>query len=105
VFGMLIEPLLLGLILFVVAREEARISFLWLFLIAVGVSVVAFAASRIHPALGMVAYVLLLPAALVRLVYVRWKIAWIATGVMVGLKAVLVLTRERQEPGRGVRTP
>ncbi len=91
--ALIVDPLLLGLILWIVARGEARISFLWLFLIAFGASIAAFVAGRITPILSPIAYVLLLPIGLVRFVYVRWKIAWLATALFIGVKAVPVLIR------------
>ncbi len=79
--GLVLHPLALLLLMWIVARHDAEFSFFTTLLVVVGVGVCAAVLGILHPLLGLVGYIVLLPLALVRFCYLSLPQASIVTGL------------------------
>jgi|APTNR8051073442_1049403.scaffolds.fasta_scaffold17225_2 hypothetical protein len=86
--GILFSALVLMGVLFLVARNDAEISFPRMLLVSLGITVVALVSSP----LGLLALPIVLVASawiLVRFCYVSWTQAWIVTGIYLVVQIAL----------------
>jgi hypothetical protein len=81
--GLVLHPAILIGIIWTVARYDAEINFLKALLVVIGVGLCSALLGTLHPLLGLLGYIVILPAALMRFCYLRLKQALIVTGIFV----------------------
>ena len=79
--ALVLHPAVLILIMWIVARHNAELSFLTALLVVIGVGVCSALLGALHPLAGLFGYVIILPLALVRFCYLNLKQALIVTGI------------------------
>lgn len=89
--GLLLNPLILMLLMYWLARHEADLAFYKAFLICFLVSLVVFAAGLAIGSFSLLIYALLLPWALVQFCYLRWKTAFLVFGIFFVYQILLSL--------------
>jgi hypothetical protein len=78
---LVVDPAVLLVIMWIVARHNAELHFLTAFLVVVGVGVCSALLGALHPLVGLLGYIVILPLALVRLCCLSLKQAFIVTGL------------------------
>ena len=88
---LVLDPLVLISIMYLVARHDADLQFIKLFLICLVLSFLVQGSSLFVGAFALVIYVALLPVALVQFCCLRWKIAALVVGIFLVVKVILMV--------------
>jgi hypothetical protein len=79
--GLVLQPIVLIVIMWIVARHDAELNFLTALLVVIGTGFCSAMLAALHPIAGLAGYVIILPLALVRFCYLSLKQAAIVTGI------------------------
>ena len=79
--GLVVHPVVLIVIMWLVARHSAELNFFTALLVTIGVSVCSALLGALHPIIGLVGFIVILPFALVKFCYLTLKQAFIVTGI------------------------
>ena len=89
--GLLISPLIVMFLLWLLARNEAELSYYIIFFVVAGVSILAFLATFASPWLGIAVYLIGLPFAIARFCYVSLPKAAVVTILFIVIQAAFNL--------------
>jgi hypothetical protein len=81
--ALVLNPLVLIALMWLLARHEADMSYLKVFGIVFAISIIALLLALVHPLVGMLGYLILIPLALHRFCYVRLTRALAITGLFI----------------------
>lgn len=81
--SLLLDPLILLLFMWLLARHEADFSYLKLLLITLCIALIANGLGMLNPWLGLISYIILIPLALHRFCYITLKSAVLITALFI----------------------